>query len=662
MKTTRIVPVDISLQEYVAIKINQYEHQSREFYFELYDNNARYIIPENAVARIKMRNSKGINMLYDCDIFNNMCHIIFDDMVSATSGKTKAQLVLTDNETGSILVTVPFYLYVVGSVYGEEVLSTQPYKSLEEALLRYDTDIAEIERHEETTEGYMQEASRNAGLAKSYAVGDEDARPGSSTDNAKYYKEQSKIFEKEIKDTVRTNLVNPIMKPKWHEVNGQPNFEHQEQTLNGITLATNRDGIFTVSGEATQNTTFKITETIHIPNPYYGSGNHEDEKYKFCGLPENIDRSKCNCRVSTRHRGTNTTSTYYDGEILLNVECFEVYLSVAAGAKINTYFRPMVTSDLDATYDDFVPYSGSGNLNENMVEIKSCMPDTASVSNYLTTIVNGMTMETDAGTLPHYYKAEFRVHKNNARTFTVTSQDGYKGWIIVTPTGGARCLWMGRKILDVSVIYNGGMIDNNIYVQTIYFKRNFHFDKLSRISITENFCSEDAKDNTITYSNSSQSEFESGRPAVEQIFVSEPDNTLKTTSKTIVNAINEVHAKSGIIVLHRKNDDLQNNSIVGNWYLNPETNQYYAHMVFGSYNVNFNVYNDYLEFVGVPDITFTSFVGITHILEGQTTIQRGMQNNTFNVKPSKLTLSFLLDNTASTKQYMQVYFDGTFYY
>lgn len=178
MKTTRIVPVDISLQEYVAIKINQYEHQSREFYFELYDNNARYIIPENAVARVKMRNSKGINMLYDCDIFNNMCHIIFDDMVSATSGKTKAQLVLTDNETGSILVTVPFYLYVVGSVYGEEVLSTQPYKSLEEALLRYDTVIVEMIEHETTAKGYME----NALVSEQNAKASEEAADQAKTD------------------------------------------------------------------------------------------------------------------------------------------------------------------------------------------------------------------------------------------------------------------------------------------------------------------------------------------------------------------------------------------------------------------------------------------------------------------------------------------------
>jgi hypothetical protein len=35
----------------------------------------------------------------------------------------------------------------------------------------------------------------------------------------------------------------------------------------------------------------------------------------------------------------------------------------------NVTFKPMLTTDLDATYNDYVPYSGDGRLNENVAEI-----------------------------------------------------------------------------------------------------------------------------------------------------------------------------------------------------------------------------------------------------------------------------------------------------
>ena len=366
MKTTKIVPVDISLQEYVAIKINQYEHQSREFYFELYDNNSRYIIPENAVARVKMRNSKGINMLYDCDIFNNMCHIIFDDMVSATSGKTKAQLILTDNITGSILATVPFYLYVIGSVYGEEVLSTQPYKSLEDALLRYDTDIAEIERHEETTKGYMQEADRDAGLAKSYAVGDDDVRPGSSTDNAKYYKEQSKIFEKEIKDTVRTNLVKLM-------------FRNKEQIKNNVHCTFHENGNVYIRGWSPETeTTFQITEKTYLKNS-------RGKTYKICAKPSYVNLPPdgvCYCMVKLEKKENNNVAKIIKfnniDEFIFNGDTYNTFTMYIVMGKYQTAyyddearisFWPMITTDLTASVDDFVLYSGDCDLNQNVAEI-----------------------------------------------------------------------------------------------------------------------------------------------------------------------------------------------------------------------------------------------------------------------------------------------------
>jgi hypothetical protein len=170
MNLTKIVPIDFTSRKYTTIRINQYEYQSREFYFELYDNKIRYNIPENVTIRIKICTNNGIIMLYDCEIIDNMAHIIFDDQVSAIAGKTKAQLVLIDVDEQSVITTVPFYIQVVGAVYDEEIMSEERFKSLEDALLTYDTSIEHLKTYEESARQSSESASESANIATEKAA------------------------------------------------------------------------------------------------------------------------------------------------------------------------------------------------------------------------------------------------------------------------------------------------------------------------------------------------------------------------------------------------------------------------------------------------------------------------------------------------------------
>lgn len=170
MNLTKIVPIDFTSRKYTTIRINQYEYQSREFYFELYDNKIRYNIPENVTIRIKICTNNGIIMLYDCEIIDNMAHIIFDDQVSAIAGKTKAQLVLIDIDEQSVVTTVPFYIQVVGAVYDEEIMSEERFKSLEDALLTYDTSIEHLKTYEESARQSSESASESANIATEKAA------------------------------------------------------------------------------------------------------------------------------------------------------------------------------------------------------------------------------------------------------------------------------------------------------------------------------------------------------------------------------------------------------------------------------------------------------------------------------------------------------------
>ena len=52
---------------------------------------------------------------------------------------------------------------------------------------------------------------------------------------------------------------------------------------------------------------------------------------------------------------------------------FSVDMRVVEGTTLNNIiFKPMITTNLDVTYDDFVPYTGdSGKLNSDVAELKN---------------------------------------------------------------------------------------------------------------------------------------------------------------------------------------------------------------------------------------------------------------------------------------------------
>ncbi|MDD6195420.1 MAG: hypothetical protein PUB12_00730 [[Clostridium] aminophilum] len=89
--------------------------------------------------------------------------------------------------------------------------------------------IARSEEALRIAEGAVGTVSEKLGLAKSYAVGDEEAREGSSTDNAKYYKEQIQASAAQI-ETNRQNIVTAnqnietnrqgiiLINAKWNDI------------------------------------------------------------------------------------------------------------------------------------------------------------------------------------------------------------------------------------------------------------------------------------------------------------------------------------------------------------------------------------------------------------------------------------------------------------
>ena len=120
----------------------------------------------------------------------------------------------------------------------------------------------------------------------------------------------------------------------------------QTTTQNGVTCTANGDGTYTINGTATSDTLFHIGYFIF----------EKDTKYKIVGCPQG---------------GSLNTLYKLDGSLNANSDTGNgiVYsgdgnkrnarIVVFNGATVNNLlFKPMLTTDLTATYDDFEPYTG----------------------------------------------------------------------------------------------------------------------------------------------------------------------------------------------------------------------------------------------------------------------------------------------------------------
>lgn len=129
-------------------------------------------------------------------------------------------------------------------------------------------------------------------------------------------------------DKTRINLLRPTL---------------QTTTKNGVTCTNNGDGTYTLNGTASDDTAF----TLSTPNL--------KGKYNVVGCPNGGGFSNSYCLVQF---GTSWTPIVDSGDgVVYDFEGTEhsTVIRVASGTICNNVlFKPMITDDLSATYDDFV--------------------------------------------------------------------------------------------------------------------------------------------------------------------------------------------------------------------------------------------------------------------------------------------------------------------
>ena len=150
------------------------------------------------------------------------------------------------------------------------------------------------------------------------------------------------------------NLLNPTL---------------QTTTQNGVTCTNNGDGTYTFTGTATGTATFIVKDMVDFVK------NHINKDIRLVGCPKNGG-------VGNKYRlqfWGEPNSTVYDvgngGNIHFKniTENANIAIIIDTGiTATNLVFKPMLTTNLSATYDDFVPYTGDGEtLVTDVAEIKN---------------------------------------------------------------------------------------------------------------------------------------------------------------------------------------------------------------------------------------------------------------------------------------------------
>lgn len=149
----------------------------------------------------------------------------------------------------------------------------------------------------------------------------------------------SELNNNNITNNICTNLLKPTL---------------QTTTKNGVTCTNNNDGTYTFIGTATAETEFTFS-TIKLK---YG-------KYKLLDAL-GYQRTSNNAWVKTLHDGDIF-------EVDADKPILQIHMHFAQGTTANNLNKkPMITTNLNATHDDFVSYTGNtGRLNADVALLKN---------------------------------------------------------------------------------------------------------------------------------------------------------------------------------------------------------------------------------------------------------------------------------------------------
>lgn len=169
---------------------------------------------------------------------------------------------------------------------------------------------------------------------------------------------QNKVITNSVDDVrgqICTNLLNPTAPTR---------------TINGVTFTNNGDGTYTINGTASELTYYPLSEQF--------TNFVLSRKYKIVGCPQGGSENTYSLYDDKNPAKRDTG----DGVVYTPTNQPKLYIRIFTGVTVNNLlFKPMLTTDLSATYDDFVPYTGdSGRLNEDVANLVDSVKEISGIS------------------------------------------------------------------------------------------------------------------------------------------------------------------------------------------------------------------------------------------------------------------------------------------
>lgn len=153
-----------------------------------------------------------------------------------------------------------------------------------------------------------------------------------------------------------TNI--PIMTKEQWKKNGAYNLcpnNVTEQVVSGVTVTKNSDGTLGVANTSSASILLTIASNLFLKAGDYrltGIPDSSNTEGKYQGIVKYHDGTDLDPAV--RDRGSNKALTLIH---MPNDGYVDVFLSISASIATNFTYKPMITTDLNATYDDYQPYA-----------------------------------------------------------------------------------------------------------------------------------------------------------------------------------------------------------------------------------------------------------------------------------------------------------------
>lgn len=177
-----------------------------------------------------------------------------------------------------------------------------------------------------------------------------------STKITKFY--TSNQGETHLQDSDNGKIVDMMVygKSEQKQYSGKNllNATLQTTTWNGVTCTNNNDGTITLNGTATADCAFIVIGRDDLKNAF-----GTNEELRLTGAPKGASKTGYYLQIWKNEPEV----MYYDtgGGVTAkkpNANCNVAIMIVKGTVCNNLLFKPMLTTDLTATYDDFEPYTG----------------------------------------------------------------------------------------------------------------------------------------------------------------------------------------------------------------------------------------------------------------------------------------------------------------